>query len=131
MALNPQNLNPVRTKEEARRRGRNGGIKSGEARRKKKSLLSCAKRVLESDMPEKVADKIERLTGDLEPDEDTVFTAGVAVMMNKAINGDVRAFNAVKDLVLEIEGAIAPDTVEDDGLSESLEQVAAKLKGEQ
>lgn len=33
-----ENLQPVRTKEEARKRGRNGGIKSGEARRKRKTL---------------------------------------------------------------------------------------------
>ena len=30
----PENLQPVKTKEEARERGRNGGIKSGEAKRK-------------------------------------------------------------------------------------------------
>lgn len=31
-----ENLKPVRSKEEARERGRAGGIKSGEARRRKK-----------------------------------------------------------------------------------------------
>ena len=36
------NLDPVRTKDEARKRGRNGGIASGEARRKKKSLREWA-----------------------------------------------------------------------------------------
>lgn len=36
--VNKQNLQPVRTKEEARERGRNGGIKSGQARREKKLL---------------------------------------------------------------------------------------------
>lgn len=35
---NPQNLDPVRTHEEAVKRGRNGGIKSGEARRKQKAF---------------------------------------------------------------------------------------------
>ena len=36
---NVKNLDPVKTKEEARRRGRNGGIKSGEVRRAKKEEL--------------------------------------------------------------------------------------------
>lgn len=35
---NEQNLKPVRTKSEARERGRNGGIKSGESRRQKRTL---------------------------------------------------------------------------------------------
>ena len=33
--MNDENLKPVRTKSEARERGRNGGKASGEARRKK------------------------------------------------------------------------------------------------
>lgn len=39
---NNENLRPVRTKSEARERGRVGGIKSGEARRKQKSLKAIA-----------------------------------------------------------------------------------------
>ena len=35
---NEQNLKPVKTKKEARERGRNGGIKSGEVRRERKTL---------------------------------------------------------------------------------------------
>ena len=35
---NEKNLKPVRTKKEARERGRNGGIKSGEVRAQRKTL---------------------------------------------------------------------------------------------
>lgn len=42
MALNPQNLQPVRTKEEARERGRQGGIASGKARRERKTMRQLA-----------------------------------------------------------------------------------------
>lgn len=35
---NEQNLQPVRTKDEARERGRNGGIRSGEVRRENKLI---------------------------------------------------------------------------------------------
>ena len=35
---NEQNLDPVKTKEEARKRGRAGGIASGKARREKKLM---------------------------------------------------------------------------------------------
>lgn len=36
--MNESNLKPVRTKEEARERGRRGGIASGKARRERKTL---------------------------------------------------------------------------------------------
>ena len=46
MALNPQNLKPVQTKEEARQRGRNGGVKSGEARRKQRDVRELTKTIM-------------------------------------------------------------------------------------
>lgn len=42
MALNPQNLQPVKTKEEARERGRAGGIASGKAKRERKTMRQLA-----------------------------------------------------------------------------------------
>lgn len=41
------NLDPVRTSEEAKKRGRAGGIASGEARRAKKNMRETAKALLE------------------------------------------------------------------------------------
>lgn len=42
----PENLQPVKTKEEARERGRNGGIKSGIAKRKKKLMTDAYVRAM-------------------------------------------------------------------------------------
>lgn len=42
-----ENLDPVKTKEEARRRGRNGGIKSGEVRRAKKEARESIRYLLD------------------------------------------------------------------------------------
>ena len=47
---NEQNLIPFRNENEAREAGRKGGIASGKARRRKASLMKCARRVLESPM---------------------------------------------------------------------------------
>ena len=41
-----KDLKPVRTKEEAKVRGRNGGIKSGEVRRAKKTMRETAKALM-------------------------------------------------------------------------------------
>ena len=46
MYVSQNGLKPVRTKEEARERGRNGGIKSGEARRAKKNMRETAKALM-------------------------------------------------------------------------------------
>jgi hypothetical protein len=43
---NEQNLKPVRSKEEARKRGKAGGIKSGEARREKKLFKEAIEKKL-------------------------------------------------------------------------------------
>ena len=41
-----KDLKPVRTTEEAKKRGRNGGIRSGEVRRAKKTMRETAKALL-------------------------------------------------------------------------------------
>lgn len=40
------NLRPVHTKEEARERGRNGGIKSGQSKRRKKTIAETVDKLL-------------------------------------------------------------------------------------
>lgn len=44
---NEKNLKPVKTKSEARERGRNGGIASGKARREKKTIQAILNELLE------------------------------------------------------------------------------------
>lgn len=43
-----ENLRPVQSKEEARQRGRNGGIKSGQVRRQKKTIAATVEKLLDS-----------------------------------------------------------------------------------
>lgn len=46
--VNEKNLKPVKTKEEARTRGRNGGIASGKAKREKKTIQKIVTALCES-----------------------------------------------------------------------------------
>ena len=59
---NEQNLRPVRTKEEARERGRAGGIASGKARREKANLRKLMAMMLEEDIPSGDMTYSEKLT---------------------------------------------------------------------
>lgn len=46
---NEKNLKPVKTKSEARERGRNGGIASGQARREKRTIQQILKTITDGD----------------------------------------------------------------------------------
>ncbi|WP_165177594.1 hypothetical protein [Desulfovibrio sp. ZJ369] len=77
---------PLRDKEEARKRGRNGGLASGKARQKRKELRELLEVALSM------------------PDEESGQTnaeAIAAALVVKAKAGDVRAFEVIRDTVGE------------------------------
>jgi hypothetical protein len=98
---NPQNLEPARTKSEARERGRNGGIKSGESRRKKKTMRERAQILL--DCKFKDEDMLEAFKAlGVKTQGLTIADAMLLGQMVGAITGkggDPRAFKAILDLV--------------------------------
>lgn len=73
-------LNPVRTKDEAKKRGRNGGIKSGEVRRERKKFKEAFLAALE--------------TGNT---QDNIVTA----VFEKALAGDLKAVELIRDTIGE------------------------------
>lgn len=81
---NEQNLKPVRTKKEARERGRNGGIKSGEVRAKRKTL----KEELLALLGTKIEDKTIQ--------EKISFS-----LIQEALDGNVKAFETIRDTIGE------------------------------
>ena len=95
---NEQNLKPVRTEKEAREKGRNGGIKSGEARRRKRDMREAAKLLL--DMPiSKNQQTMKAVLSSLGvPEEDADYRMGVmAAMLLQAANGNVNAATFLRD----------------------------------
>lgn len=81
---NEQNLRPARSKSEARERGALGGKKSGETRRRKKTM----RELLEIAM--------ERPQGDK-----TTAEAITVALIDKALSGDVKAYEVVRDTLGE------------------------------
>lgn len=96
MALNPQNLRPVKTKDEARERGRNGGIKSGKVRRRKRDMRETFRDLLDMPLKEGDLEEVTALAGANRKNV-TVGEAIALIMANKAIKGDVRAAEFVRD----------------------------------
>lgn len=94
---NEQNLNPVRSKSEAKERGRKGGIASGKARREKRTLQEIAKTLLSMPMEDKELEAVEYLKG-YKGKSISAGEAALLVQMQKAIQeADGRAFALVRD----------------------------------
>lgn len=77
---NEKNLKPVRSKKEARERGRKGGIKSGEARAQRKSLREELLLLLSNG--------------------ETQSKMSLA-LIDKAMSGDTKAFEVIRDTIGE------------------------------
>ena len=91
-------LKPIRTTEEAKKRGRNGGIKSGEARRAKKNMRETAKTLMQMAV---VGEKNQK---NLEafgiPKEDQNYQTAVVVrLLQKAlVEGDTSSTRLLAEL---------------------------------
>lgn len=91
-----KNLKPVRTKEEAKERGHNGGVKSGEARRRKRDMKSALNLLLDMAAwgPNMLAHMSEM---GIEEDEQTNQMAVLVSMLTEAQHGNVRAAEFLRD----------------------------------
>lgn len=123
---NPENLRTP-TSSEAREIGRKGGIASGEARRKKKTCAEIAMRVINSELNAETRAKVEKVTGPLGDDEDTLYAAALAQVVTKAVKGDLKAFRELQNVVDRAQGASAVQERKDDPLSAALKELGASL----
>lgn len=99
---NEQNLRPVRTESEARERGRNGGIKSGQARKAKKTMAAVTKTILDSKITDpKMLDVIKKSGIEIKgkPTFRDFMTA--SIIMRDIKKGDVRTLLAYAELLGE------------------------------
>ena len=96
---NEQNLNPVRTKSEAREKGAKGGKASGEARRAKKTLRELVELFGELGVNPDTRKLMKQLG--IPEDLMTRKMQPVVALFNKANKGDVGAFNAIRDIIGE------------------------------
>ena len=86
--MNNENLKAPTT-EEARERGKKGGLASGKVRAEKKRLKEAVERVLSASYKNEDG---ENLSG---------YELTAIALFDKARNGDVSAFNSIRDLIGE------------------------------
>jgi len=93
-----QNLKPVKNTEEAKERGRLGGIAAGKARQKRKQLKELAKAILDNGIQDE--SQIERIREQLPDLNKQDVTWGLALLLKqfeKAKDGDPKAFELLRD----------------------------------
>lgn len=86
---NNENLKPIRSESEAREKGTNGGIKSGEARRAKKTMKQMLDYLLEKE--------IENKKGEKASTQEAISVA----LIKQALSGNVKAFEVIRDTIGE------------------------------
>lgn len=96
---NETNLNPVRSEDEARRRGRAGGIASGKARREKKMMRETLDMLLSMPMKNGKFTDVENIRSfaALKGKNISVQEAILIAQVQKAMKGDTRAAEYVRD----------------------------------
>ncbi len=98
---NETNLNPVRSEDEARRKGRNGGIASGKARREKKLMRETLDMLLSMPIKNgKLADVDDiRSFAAIKGKNISVQEAIMIAQIQKAMKGDTKAAEYVRDTI--------------------------------
>lgn len=98
MQRRTENLIPIKNTDDAKRLGKNGGIKSGESRRNKKTFKDLVNILLEKKVEN---DKIKKLVLTLFPDlDESEITNKVAIFaaaLKEAIKGNIKAFEVLRD----------------------------------
>lgn len=124
------NLKPVKNKEDAKKRGKNGGLKFGEAQRRKKDLRDIAKEMMELSLKD---GKLDELTSmNVKGKNITVKEALIFAQFKKAMEGDENALKLVLqfvgDKLLQVQGDTPdnPETV-DNGFINALNSVSEKV----
>ena len=98
-----EDLRPVRTKEEAKKRGKAGGIASGKARREKKAFRETLEAILGMAMKggnDVSVDDIKSFA-EIEGRNISVQEAILVAQIQKALTGDTRAAEYVRDTIGE------------------------------
>lgn len=96
-----ENLDKITTVEEAREKGRKGGQKSAESRRKKRAMAETMEIILTMPLKDGMVDDIESVTSNAEIEKRnvTVQDAIIAAQAKKAMKGDTRAAEFIRDLI--------------------------------
>lgn len=97
------NLQPVQTKEEAKKRGRNGGKKSGEVRRERKKARECMEMILKLDTKSKKQKELMTGMGIKDEDQQNIMALMASMFARAVTTGDPNAIKSCLEIAGELE----------------------------
>lgn len=97
---NEQNLKPIRTKSEAREKGRKGGKKSGEVRAKNKTFKEIINKFLDGQVSDERL-KQQMVEFGFADTEVSNKSCAVFALWREAIQGNTKAFELLRDTIGE------------------------------
>ena len=122
-----ENLKPVRSVEEAREKGRRGGIASGKARREKRDRKQMASDLLDLTMQGAGVDKIKKFFGVKDTELNAYQVTVLSCLMKAMQKGDANALEKLLKIAGEQFTELLDVSV---GKSEKLADIMDQLKGE-
>ena len=122
-----ENLKPVRSVEEAREKGRKGGIASGKARREKRDRKQMASDLLDLTMQGAGVDKIKKFFGMKDIELNAYQVTVLSCLMKAMQKGDANALEKLLKIAGEQFTELLDVSV---GKSEKLADIMEQLKGE-
>ena len=122
-----ENLIPVRSVEEAREKGRKGGIASGKARREKRDRKQMASDLLDLTMQGAGVDKIKKFFGMKDIELNAYQVTVLSCLMKAMQKGDANALEKLLKIAGEQFTELLDVSV---GKSEKLADIMEQLKGE-
>lgn len=98
---NEQNLKPIRSESEAREKGSKGGKASGVARREKKAIKNTLETLLSMPIQDGKLDDVDKIKSlaSIKGKNISVQEAIVLKALQRALNGDIKAFKAIADIM--------------------------------
>ena len=98
---NEQNLKPIRTESEAREKGRNGGIASGQSRREKKTIQKILNELLDTEVAKSQQFAKLAFKMGLESDKSVKDVFTMVCVLNSVKNGNLSDLERLAKLLGE------------------------------
>ena len=99
---NNQNLRPVRTEEEAREKGRRGGLKSGQVRRERRTARECMNMLLKMDATGENGKKMMSKMGIKDEEQQNIMLLMATMFARASTSGEPNAVRAVLEIAGEM-----------------------------
>ena len=95
---NVNNLKPVQSKEEARARGRNGGLKSQQVQRERRNAKECMNMILKMKATGKNAKKLMENMGIQDADQQNIMLLMATLFAKASSTGDPSAIKSILEI---------------------------------